>query len=152
MFVKSLGSLLSNLNSSILLPFLQLNLKINFILAFQKNNGQLQNELTSTEIYYSHGHQLFTKGLFTFQKRSNWQPLSSLHVIFSAVTFGSKSVGSSLSTFVLMVCQILCSFKAGVKKPKWKFLLLIALQLQKFPFWFSDSCFKTTQNLANHGN
>ena len=37
------------------------------------------------------------------QQRSNWQPLSSLHVIFSAVTIGSKSVGSSLSTFVLMV-------------------------------------------------
>ena len=76
---------------------------------------------------YSSWQKSFDKCLKQYKKTSNWQPLSSLLVIFSAATFGSKSVGSSSSTFVPMGYWDLSSFEAGIKKPKWKFFLLIAL-------------------------
>ena len=67
---------------------------------------------------YSSWQKSFDKCLKQYKKTSNWQPLSSLLVIFSAATFGSKSVGSSSSTFVPMGYWDLSSFEAGIKKPK----------------------------------
>ena len=48
----------------------------------------------------------------------------------------SKSLGSSSSTFVHMVCLDLSSFEAGVRKPKWKILLLKSCSKKNFHFGF----------------
>ena len=58
-------------------------------------------------------------------------PTGSLLVDFSTPAFGSKSAGSFSSTFVLMICWDLNSFEVVVKKPKWKFFLLITLLFNK---------------------
>ena len=86
-------------------------------------------------------HTAVLINLQTSAKDSTKRPLTgSLLVDFSAPAFGSKSAGSSSSTFVLMICWDLNSFEVVVKKPKWKFFLLITLLFNNnfslLVFWF----------------